>query len=322
MPFSLNELHLFYLFVAVSAILIGEAVYLLFVSAAGYRSRVNRRLRLSLDKSDRQSTLIQLRRERGLTAAGGFRRPVVYINRLVVQSGLRTGFNKLGLIVLGSAGMLFAVVYVTRGSLLETVGITVAAVLFFPFFGMIFLRNRRQTKFSEQLPDALDIIVRSLRAGHPVPVAIGMVGREMPDPIGTEFGMIADEMTYGADMESAVRNMEERVGQDDLPLFVTAVAIQGSTGGKLGEILENLSSVIRQRFKMRRKIRALASEGRFSAIVLTSLPIVILVAMYWVSPKFYESVWHVDMTKIALALAAAWMMLGNLVMYRLVKFRI
>jgi tight adherence protein B len=322
MPFSLNELHLFYLFVAVSAILIGEAVYLLFVSAAGYRSRVNRRLRLSLDKSDRQSTLIQLRRERGLTAAGGFHRPVVYINRLVVQSGLRTGFNKLGLIVLGSAGMLFAVVYVTRGSLLETVGITVAAVLLFPFFGMIFLRNRRQTKFSEQLPDALDIIVRSLRAGHPVPVAIGMVGREMPDPIGTEFGMIADEMTYGADMESAVRNMEERVGQDDLPLFVTAVAIQGSTGGKLGEILENLSSVIRQRFKMRRKIRALASEGRFSAIVLTSLPIVILVAMYWVSPKFYESVWHVDMTKIALALAAAWMMLGNLVMYRLVKFRI
>jgi tight adherence protein B len=322
MPFALNELHLFYLFVAVSAILIGEAIYLLFYSAAAFRSRVNRRLRLSLDKSDRQSTLIQLRQERGLTAAGGFRRPVVIINRLVVQSGLRVGFNKLGLIVLGSAGVMFAVIFATRGSLLESVGITVAGVLFLPLFGVIFLRKRRQAKFSEQLPDALDIIVRSLRAGHPVPVAIGMVGREMPDPIGTEFGMIADEMTYGADMESAVRNMEERVGQDDLPLFVTAVAIQGSTGGKLGEILENLSSVIRQRFKMRRKIRALASEARFSALVLTSLPIVILIAMHWISPKFYESVWHVDMTKIALALAAGWMMLGNLVMYRLVKFRI
>ena len=92
-----------------------------------------------------------------------------------------------------------------------------------------------------------------------------MVGRELPDPCGTEFGIVADEVTYGSDLEGAMRNLYFRVGQDDLPLFVTAVAIQGSTGGNLSEILENLSGVIRLRFKMRRKVRALASEGRASA---------------------------------------------------------
>ena len=124
-----------------------------------------------------------------------------------------------------------------------------------PLLALHVLRGRRQKKFGAQFPDAIDIIVRSLRAGHPVPIAITMVAREMADPIGTEFGIVVDEITYGADLETAMRNLYFRVGQDDLPLFVTAVAIQGSTGGNLGEILENLSAVIRERFKMRRKIR-------------------------------------------------------------------
>ena len=132
-----------------------------------------------------------------------------------------------------------------------------------------FLRARRHKKFNAQFPDAIDIIVRSLRAGHPVPTAINMVSREMSDPIGSEFGIVTDEITYGADLETAMRNLYFRVGTDDLPLFVTAVAIQGSTGGNLGEILQNLSGVIRQRFKMRRKIRALAAEGRASALILS-----------------------------------------------------
>ena len=122
----------------------------------------------------------------------------------------------------------------------------------------------------------------------------------MPDPIGTEFGIVADEITYGADLETAMRNLYFRVGQDDLPLFVTAVAIQGSTGGNLGEILENLPRVIRQRFKMRRKIRALAAEGRASAMILSSLPIAMFLVIQVVTPDFYASVWHEDLTKIAL----------------------
>ena len=100
------------------------------------------------------------------------------------------------------------------------------------------------------------------------------------------------------------------------------VAIQGSTGGNLGEILENLSGVIRQRFKMRRKIRALAAEGRASAIILSSLPIAMFIIIQVVAPDFYAGVWHESMTQTALAIAGCWMAIGNFIMYRLVNFKI
>lgn len=166
------------------------------------------------------------------------------------------------------------------------------------------------------------MIVRSLRAGHPVPIAVTMVAREMRDPIGSEFGMVVDEITYGSDLETALRSLNVRIGQDDLPLFVTAVAIQGSTGGNLGEILENLSGVIRQRFKMRRKIRALAAEGRASAMILSSLPIAMFFIIQLVVPDFYASVWDEPLTKTVLAIAGCWMGVGNLIMFRMVNFRI
>jgi tight adherence protein B len=168
----------------------------------------------------------------------------------------------------------------------------------------------------------MDIIVRSLRAGHPVPVAVGLVAQEMPDPIGTEFGIAADEITYGADVETAMRNLYFRVGQEDLPLFVTAVSIQGSTGGNLSEILSNLSSVIRQRFKMRRKIKALAAEGKFSALFLSGLPIVIFFLLQLVAPDFYANIMNQYLTKMGLSIAGVWMFLGNIVMYKMCNFRI
>jgi tight adherence protein B len=191
-----------------------------------------------------------------------------------------------------------------------------------PYVGLRILRGRRQKRFGMQFPDAIDIIVRSLRAGHPVPIAVSMVSREMPDPIGTEFGLVADEVTFGADLETAMRNLYYRVGQDDLPLFVTAVAIQGTTGGNLGEILQNLSTVIRQRIKMRRKVKALAAEARMSAIMLSSLPIAVFFMIHLVSPDFYGSVWQFDLTKLILAAAGGWMLIGNFAMYRMVNFRI
>jgi tight adherence protein B len=119
-----------------------------------------------------------------------------------------------------------------------------------------------------------------------------------------------------------MRNLYFRVGQDDLPLFVTAVAIQGSTGGNLSEILENLSAVIRQRFKMRRKVRALASEARASALILSALPILMFAVVNFISPDFYSSVWHYDITHYVLSVAGAWMLVGNFIMYRMVNFRI
>jgi len=232
------------------------------------------------------------------------------------------GIGRLAAFV--SIGAVFAFVagVIVRGSVMQGLLLALFCGLVLPILVLRFLRSRRQKAFGAQFPDGLDMIVRSLRAGHPVPVAISMVAREMRDPIGSEFGIIADEITYGADLESGLRNLYFRVGQDDLPLFVTAVAIQGTTGGNLGEILQNLSTVIRERFKMRRKIRALAAEARASAIILSSLPIVMFGVIQFVTPDFYASVWDEDITKKALAAAGCWMLLGNFIMYRMVNFRV
>jgi tight adherence protein B len=320
--FELDTTHLIYLSVAVSAMLFAEGLYLLFFSSGSYRKRVNRRLSLLDTTTNRQDILVQLRRERGLTSEGGFRLPLVWFNRLVLQSGVTLGFTKLTLLAGIGAMIAFGAVFGLRGDIFEAVAATLFAGLVAPLLLLMFKRASRRNKFGAQFPDAIDIIVRSLRAGHPVPIAVTMVAREMPDPIGSEFGIVADEITYGADLETAMRNLYFRLGQDDLPLFVTAVAIQGSTGGNLGEILENLSGVIRQRFKMRRKIKALAAEGRASAMILSSLPIGIFAAIQIVAPDFYGSVWKYDLTKICLGIAASWMLVGNFIMYRMVNFKI
>jgi tight adherence protein B len=322
MPFELDQIYVIYGFAAVSAILFGEAAYLLLYKTTSYRSRINRRLALLTDTQDRVGILVQLRKERGLNQHGDFRLPVASLNRLILQSGLTIGLPRLAVVVALASVVVFAAVAVLRGNLMEAFGWMLFTCVVVPYVALRMLRGRRQKRFGMQFPDAIDIIVRSLRAGHPVPIAVSMVSREMQDPIGTEFGIVADEVTYGADLETAMRNLYFRVGQDDLPLFVTAVAIQGATGGNLGEILQNLSTVIRQRFKMRRKVRALAAEGRFSALLLSSLPIGVFLVIFLISPDFYGSVWQFDLTKLVLACALCWMLVGNFIMYRMVNFRI
>ncbi|MCW5692963.1 MAG: type II secretion system F family protein [Pseudolabrys sp.] len=320
--FDINPLYFFYILIGLSAAMFAEGVYLFCYNTGSYRKNINRRLKVIEGAADRESVLVQIRRERGLTGAGDYRFNFLNLNRLLLQSGLSIGINRLVVFVaLGAVGA-FAAVVMFEHNLGHAVLAAIFSATALPVMVLKFLRNRRQKKFGAQIADGLDIIVRSLRAGHPVPVAIGMVAREMPDPIGSEFGIVGDEITYGADLETAMRNLYFRVGTDDLPLFVTAVAIQTSTGGNLGEILENLSGVIRQRFKMRRKVRALAAEGRASALILSSLPILMFIAINFMVPTFYSSVWDEPLTKMALAGAGFWMGIGNFIMYRMVNFRI
>ncbi|HUD84876.1 MAG TPA: type II secretion system F family protein [Xanthobacteraceae bacterium] len=322
LSFDFNPIYLVWLFVAVSAGLVFEAIYLTCYSASSYRSRINRRLMIAKDRTDRESVLIELRRERGLTAGGDYRLSLVALNRLVLQSGITIGFTRLLIVIAVVSVAAFGVTMMVRGNILEAAVAALVCATVLPYMVLRVLRSRRQKRFGAQFPDALDIIVRSLRAGHPVPIAISMVGREMPDPIGSEFGIVSDETTFGADLETAMRNLYGRLGSDDLPLFVTAVAIQSSTGGNLGEILENLSGVIRQRFKMRRKIRALAAEGRASAMILSALPIGMFLVIQLIAPDFYGSVWQEHLTKLLLLCAGGWMCVGNLIMFKMVNFKI
>src|SRR5690242_12807098 len=320
--FDFNPVYLFYLLIGLSAAMFAEGAYLLFHNTSSYRKNINRRLRVMDAKPDRESVLVQLRRERGLTSGGDYRLPLINLNQLVLQSGLTIGFGRLLLFI--GIGMVaaFAGAMMFDGKLAHAAMTAAFAGFVLPILVLKFMRARRQKKFSAQFPDAIDVIVRSLRAGHPVPIAITMVAREMADPVGSEFGIVTDEITYGSDLESALRNLFFRVGTDDLPLFVTAVSIQGSTGGDLGEILANLSKVIRERFKMRRKIRALAAEGRASAMILSSLPLLLMVIIHIVAPDFYGAIWNEDMTRKVLMAAGGWMLFGNFIMYRMVNFRI
>jgi Flp pilus assembly protein TadB len=320
--FDFDPVYLFYLLIGISAAMFAEGAYLLFYNQSSYRKNINRRLKVMDNKSDRESVLVQLRRERGLTSGGEYRLPLINLNQLVLQSGLTIGFGRLLLFIAVGMVVAFAGTMIFDRQLTHAVMAAGFAGFVLPYLVLRVLRSRRQKKFSAQFPDAIDIIVRSLRAGHPTPIAITMVAREMADPVGSEFGIVTDEITYGADLESALRNLFFRVGTDDLPLFVTAVAIQGSTGGNLGEILENLSRVIRERFKMRRKIRALAAEGRASALILSSLPIGMFAVIQFAVPSFYASVWDESITKVALAAAVCWMGIGNFIMFRMVNFRV
>jgi tight adherence protein B len=183
-------------------------------------------------------------------------------------------------------------------------------------------RAQRISRFSEQLPEALDIIVRGLRAGHPFRVALGLAAREMPDPIGTEFGILLDEISFGLDQQVAVEHLYGRVGQEDLSFVSIAINIQSQTGGNLGEILQSLSRLLRNRFKLRLKVRALTSEGRMSGVFMSVLPFVLILVMRLISPNFFDVMRGHPVLVPAVVVGLSLLVVGNFVIYRMVNFRI
>jgi len=324
MPFNfdLNSPYLFYAVIALAVIFAIEAVYLTFSHRFSYRRQTNTRLAAMEGKQTREQVLIELRRRRGLSTEGRYLLPIVWLNRLVLQSGSKLGLTKLFLICLFLSACVFIVVaYVLKENVLLSVLAAVAVGVGLPIVILSFQRRRRQKKFAAQLPDALEIVVRSLKAGHPVPVALGMVGRELSDPAGSEFGMVLDELTYGLDFETVLRNLYHRVGQEDLGLMVTAVSLQSSTGGNLTEVLGNLARVIRERFKLRRKVRALSAEGRVSAYGLSALPALLFLVLTVIAPGYYGDIWEDPMVKPMLMAAVVWAMVGMFIMYKMVNFK-
>jgi len=314
-----GALYIVYIGAALFGIMIAEGLYLLYAGRQDRRAAINRRVKLQEKKISQEQVLIQLRKERGLEGRSFL--SMDWIKKLRVQSGVTMPMPKfLGI----TSGVALAVV---ATAVVYGLPILLALVLF-PFLCAIiplqvlkFRRNRRHKAFGIQLPEALELITRSLKAGHPVPVAIGMVSREMPDPIGTEFGVIADEVTYGSDLVSALHNLHERVGHEDLPLFVTAVSIQNSSGGNLREILDGLSMTIRERGKLKRKVRAISTEGRMSAYILTAVPCLLGAAIMVLMPHFYTSVWDEPMTWYLLGGSVVWLMLGNAMMFKMATFK-
>ncbi|MFM5895535.1 MAG: type II secretion system F family protein [Novosphingobium sp.] len=179
---------------------------------------------------------------------------------------------------------------ITIGTIELIAGIAATATFALPIMWISRLAEKRYKKIEAQFPVAIDIFTRALRAGHPVASAIELLTNEMEDPLGSEFGMVSDEVAYGANLNDALMRMADRWDLEDMRMFVVSLSLQAETGGNLAEILSNLSGVIRDRASMYMKVRALSSEGRMSGLMLTILPALTFLSMFAVNPAFYLDV--------------------------------
>lgn len=262
----------------------------------------NRRLRLIREGLDRSEIVARLRKNAPREFANFPPAIAVMLQsfqRVLFASGIPFSFTQalIGMVLLFVvlvAVLLVLIVYF--GLLLGPGVILMVLVLSFilavglPVMVVSRMAMNRRKKVEQQFPVALDVFVRALRSGHPVAAAIELLTQEMDDPIGSEFGLVADEVSYGADLTDAIEGMAERWDLDDMRMFVVSLSVQMETGGNLAEILENLSEVIRARASLYLKVRSLSSEGRMTGWMLTVLPMVTFVGMFSVNPKFYLDV--------------------------------
>jgi tight adherence protein B len=187
---------------------------------------------------------------------------------------------------------------------------------------LLAVRSKRISRFSEQLPDAIDVIVRGVKSGYPFIVALGLVAKEMPDPIGTEFGMASDEINFGLGINTALDNLHRRVGQDDLLFFIMATKIQSETGGSLAEVLARLARLLRHRAKLHLKVRAITAEGRISALFLSAMPFLLIAIVSLVSPGYYGEILNHPFIMPAFVVGFILLTMGNVIMYRMVNFKV
>ncbi|MEZ6071528.1 MAG: type II secretion system F family protein [Pirellulales bacterium] len=191
-----------------------------------------------------------------------------------------------------------------------------------PFLWLLFRRRRRMKKFASQLPDALDLMARSLRAGQSLQSGFHMVGQEMSDPIATEFGRCFEEQNLGVPLDEAMRGMTDRVPNLDLSFFSTAVILQRQTGGDLAEILDKIASLIRARFKIYGQIQALTGEGRLSGVVRLALPPVLFLAVYRLNPDYIMPLFQDPMGKQMLAGGVVLQLLGAIVIKKIISIKV
>jgi len=191
-----------------------------------------------------------------------------------------------------------------------------------PFLWLIFRRKQRLNKFAAQLPEALELVARALRAGHSLAAGFHLVSQEGSDPIAEEFGRVFEEQNLGIPFEEALENMTDRVPNLDLKFFVTAVILQRQTGGDLAEILDKIGHLIRERFKIWGQVQALTGEGRLSGIVLLALPPVLFITVYRMNPDYIQLLFTDDLGKKMLIAGIVSQLVGALVIRKIINIRV
>ena len=197
-----------------------------------------------------------------------------------------------------------------------------AAVAALPFLQLRRKRAKRMEKFQKQLPDALDLVARSLKAGHTFAGSMRMVADEMEDPIKGEFGATLDEINFGVDSDRALINLLNRVDCPDLKFFVVSVNIQRETGGNLAEIVGNIAHLIRERFKLLGRVRVLSAEGRLSAMILLALPFVIALVIQFLNPEYLGFLLGHPLGKFFIIGALSMMAMGYFIIRRMIAIKV
>ena len=263
---------------------------------------VNKRLRMIEGGMDREIVTSKLRKSQPLEFASGYGfigKMLHSIQQSVIASGVAMPAHQI-MLAMALVSALIAVLVIIGAAVVGysinfgvvqmalVVGLSIG--LGIPLLVLSRMASKRRQKMQEQFPVALDIFVRGLRSGHPVSSALDLLTKEMEDPLGSEFGLVLDEVAYGADLRDALQSMADRWGLEDIQMFVVSLSVQNETGGNLAEILANLSSVIRERASMYMKVRALSSEGRMTALLLTALPVLTFAGLFLLNPSFYLDV--------------------------------
>ncbi len=323
-----DSLFLFFVIAVFVAVALGiEGLFMWWNTTRGPEAkRMARRLRAA-SAGGHGVEQVSILKQRVLSRSEGMQRlllalPHVHsVDRLIVQSGvsMTVGDMILLTLMLGAAGLL-APIYAGRGVVIGIVfGCFLASL---PLLYILRARTKRMERLEGQLPDAIDLMGRAMRAGHAFPNALKMVGDEMSGPIAVEFRTLFDEINYGVKLEDALLNLLERVPSTDLQYFVVALLIQRETGGNLAELLDNISVIVRSRIKLMGEIRTLSAEGKLSAWILSMLPFVTAIFINIVNPKFMDVLWS-DPVGLKMVYAALGMMvLGVLWMRKIIKIRV
>jgi len=243
------------------------------------------------------------------------------VNRLLQQADAQytLGVYVLLSFLLASAGVLIGSLITSTRMVLILFATLMGMV---PFLTIYFKKKRRMEKFQRQLPDALELIARALKAGHAFTGGLRMVADELGDPIGTEFEKTLNEINFGVGIPEALKNLPNRVDCPDLRFFIISVILQRETGGNLAEILEKIGHLIRERFKLQGHIRVLAAEGKLSAVILIALPFVIAFALYALNPGYIKTLFIDPFGKILILFSLIMMIVGIFVMKRIIEIKV
>ncbi len=315
---------LIYILIFVAVVVLVEGLYLtVFGKSISLNNRVSRRLALLEKNGNREQVLEQLRKEMSqhLNARG----IPLYSMLATKAQKANIAFSPQALLGIMAGVSVFSYLALTVGTeaspairAVMAVGMGVGGV----YTWINRKAKKRMALLEEQLPDAVELMVRSLRVGHPFSAAIGIVSKEIADPLGTEFGMIADEAAYGRDVAESLKAFAERLDSQDLRFLAVAVTIQQQSGGNLAEILDGLAKVIRARFKLFRRVKAITAEAKWSGMFLSAFPIGALIMINVIRPDYYDEVKDEPIFVTACLIVAVFLIVNIIFMKMMVNIKV